>query len=302
MSSNYLNERLLEPNHKTDLLGLASVWRQCTINLVLEGMAGFAHSPSLLNKVRGSFGRVLVERGSQFVRDRKPCQWNPVCGAEVFFARKPIVKIGPYSSEITKPYILRVSSDQKNLVISLGMFGVAGEWRREVEACLIEALQSRVRWKNLAKDVTETVPDFVRVLSSVNTSIDSLEISSPPLETRISFLTPVDAERGVFIEQPYLIFERLMRRIYMMARWHFLELDQSWEEMSKMWRGCEYCFEASTMSKFVIGGHKFSNRITSGHALKISGNLDKLWPLLVFGQATNVGRGANVGLGHFCIS
>ncbi len=303
MSGYALNRRLLEPEHQSDFSGLAQSWRQDIIELGLAGMAGFSSSPTLLNKVRGALGAILLESGSQAVRERRPCDWSPSCAAEVFFGRKPQIQIGPYRSEITKPYVLYAGTKGQDLTIRMAVFGFASDWVRELTPALIQALQSRVRWPHLAKDAHNFIPAKIEVLAPNIISNASIELPRVPGEVEIEFLTPLDAERGSLEDRPYLIFERLALRVFMLARWQGVKIEVPWQELEQAWLGCEYVLDNGPFGGAVrFGGHKFKNSVAANQTITVKGDLERLWPLLVIGERVNIGRGASIGLGRYHIN
>ncbi len=300
MSGFSLNIKLDSPAQKVDFYGLAKEWRQEIIEIRMVGMGVFSSSPSLLNKVRGALGAVLLESGSFAVRERRPCDWRTTCAAEVFFGKKPQIKIGPYCSEITKPYVLYARREEQDLVIGMSVFGFACEWIRELTPALLQALQARVRWQDLSKDRNGFIPKKIEILEPYIKLHNPILLSEDPKSVEIKFLTPLDAERGGLDSRPYLIFERLMLRISMLARWHYIDLNTSWDLLEVDWMACD--FSLFIPEKVRYGGHKFKNNTALEQTVVIEGNLKKIWPLLVIGEQVNIGRGATLGLGHYRIT
>ena len=303
MTGAALNHRLLRPDRKMDFSGLASVWREERIQMRLAGMAGFACSPSLLNKVRGALGCVLLESASGAVRERRPCTWSPPCAADVFFGAKPQVRIGAFSSEISKPWVLKARQDEEDLIIAMTVFGLAQGWTGEVAAALVTGLQSRVRWRDLAKDRQLFVPASPEIIERRFITIEKINIPLAPQRICVEFRTALDAERGTPDERPHLLFDRLVRRVSLLARWQGVEVVTDLDILQEDWRACAYDVEnwsgRDSGRPERRGGHKFKNRLACDGAMTIGGDLQRLWPLLVIGEHTNVGRGASIGLGCY---
>ena len=300
MTALALDWRLTRPRRKASLLELTGAWRQDVITLRLEGMAGFAAAPSLLNKVRGALGSVLLEGASPAVHARQPCTWNPPCAAEVFFGRRPALRIGPHVSEITKPHVLFASVDGACLIIGMRIFGFARDWTPALVPALVQALQKRVKWRLLARDGGLFTPRRVTVIGACMETSGRVTLTPAPRAVTLVFEAPVDAERGCIKEQPFLVFERLARRIFMLARWHDVELDEDWQELESHWRSLD-CSVSTRAASPKRGGHKFRNAVVSSQTVLIEGCLAPLWPLLALGAHTNLGRGASIGLGCFAL-
>lgn len=298
-----LNNRLLHPTRRTDFFGLLVDWQQDVIELQLAGMAAFCSAPAVLNKVRGALGNILLESGSQSVRDRRPCDWSPPCAAEVFFAKKPQIQIGPYFSEITKPYVLSLGQKGQDLVVRMRVFGFARKWTREVVPALVQALNSRVQWRQLAGKSKTFVPSNIEVSAPRTVLAHPIELPAKTNSVRLEFQTPLDAERGTFHSKPHLIFERLTGRAIMLARWHEIEIDVPWKHLQQIWLACDYQPDTQSLTSFTkYGGHNPKNRIVDNQAIYIEGDMEQLLPLLAIGENANVGRGASIGLGRYRLS
>jgi len=302
MTGYSLNQRLLRPLSKVDFFRLAEMWQEVTITIEIIGMGGFASSPSLLNKLRGAMGAIFRESGSDPVQNRNPCNWSPACASEVFFGIRPRIAIGASASEITKPYILFAHQKGRNLLVGVSVFGTARDHIPEVRAALVQALRTRVRWRQLAKDRGLFVPASIEISNLSTVETNSITLPPTPRQIRLEFASPLDAERGQLAENPNLIFDRLARRLYMMARWLDAEISTDWTSLEQSWLNCTCWLPDQDVSsgKFP-GGHKFKNKVVRNQVVSIQGDLAQLWPLLVIGERTNLGRGANIGLGKYTV-
>lgn len=298
MTGAALHQNLLQPREAAGFLGLVEAWQDEQISITLVGMAGFSNSPTLLNKVRGALGEVLLQSASAATRQRRPCTWSPTCAAEVFFGQKPRLSIGKFESHIPKPFVLSAQTQGANLLIGMKVFGFARWWVGEVAAALVVALRDYVRWKNLAKDNNIFVPASPDILRWKIVSGKPVVLKQVPDEIRVEFMTPLDAERGSPESRPQLLFERLARRQIMLARWQGIKLETDLDVLETDWLSCAYELEFST-AKAVQGGHKFKNKVATDVTFTVRGNLKRLMPLLVLGERTSVGRGASIGLGAY---
>lgn len=305
MNVQELDRLLLHPSGREDLRGLMRCWREDRVLFRLPGMAGFAAAPSLLNKVRGAWGAVLLESGSVQVRQRRPCGWKRACAAEIFFGARPLLEVAGQVNEITKPYVLEAGRRGGDLVIVLRIFGLAGDWRREAVMAMAQALRGSVRWRDLARDGGLFVPRVVDVAEPRERRLEGLSpVAGKGEEAQLVFLAPVDAETGRLRDAPWLLFERLRVRLAMVARWHDLDLSESWGRLEEDWLGCSY--EVSEVSLparrdagMARGGHRFRNRVDRPVRIVMAGALGNLWPLLELGRRVHVGRGASIGLGAY---
>lgn len=300
MTGAALNHRLATPSRQVDLAGLCDIWQHRRIVIRVIGMGRFATAPSLLNKVRGALGHVLLQMGSDDVLDRMPCDWTETCAAEGLFRPKPIIAVGPQHPEITKPFRLSAKRYDQDLIVALDLFGFADVWRDEIKWALLQSLRKHVDWRALAKDDALFVPSRIQVAEPVVQAVYLSKLDPELRQVRVVFQTPIDIERGDLREHPQLFFERLFIRVGMIARWHEVELNESWNGFKALWDRLEYSFlgtENGSMQK--VGGHKYRNQIRVINKMEIEGNLNRLTFLLTLGEAIGVGRGATIGLGNF---
>lgn len=300
-----INARLLAPSRWLSFTELAQIWSRDVIEVTVSGLGAFSESPSLPNKIRGALGRTLLEGASSAVRARRPCDWRPPCAADVFFGEKPTIQIAEFSSQIPKPFVFAAVPKGQDLIVRMTVFGFATEWSRTVAEALASALRTRVRWTVLAQDRALFVPAPIEIRRLRISSKKGLAIPAVPNSVQVHFRTPLDAERGSLEDRPHLIFERLARRLTMLARWHDAALDLSWGDLEAAWTACDYDLLDDGLDapnyKARKGGHRFRNAVTPAPVVSVSGDLAKVWPLLVIGESTHVGRGATLGLGRYCL-
>lgn len=281
---------------------LAEVWTSTAVRLRLAGLAGFADAPSFGNKLRGALGAVLLESASPAVRRRQPCTWHETSAAEVFFGKRPLVSFGSDRTEISKPYVLWTEKAPDGaLVIGCRIFGFAQHWVSAVVAALVAAVEQRVAWEVLARDVhlVRRPPIVVEDVIVAKETMDGFRPA--PAAATLSFLSPIDAERGDPVRQPELVTRRLIVRLVLVAVWHGLDVRLPAEDVLRDEAGPEIV-ETSGMGHSIpslAGGHRFANRLSQPTTFSMSGDLRRVWPFLAMGTLTHLGRGATVGLGRY---
>jgi hypothetical protein len=216
-----LNQRLRYGLEAGGIDLLADRWRHDEIEVRLTGMAAFAGSASLLNKVRGALGAVLLAAGSPGVRRRAGCDWLRTCAAEVFFGRRQAVRIGDHDSELTKPFVLRAERQSNDLVVGIRVFGIAREWSPAVADALVVGLRHNVRWDDLARDGAWRAPPKIQIAAVRQlTNVATSKVEELPGRAIITFLSPSDVERG-----QSGILQQIARRLALLAPWHGVEAD-----------------------------------------------------------------------------
>lgn len=296
-------DHLLTHGAREATLGeLAEVFRMDEIALVLPGMAAFASSSSLGNKLRGALGDVLLDSASTAVRARAPCDWPHTSTAEIFFGRRPLIRLGDHSSEIAKPFVFEARGrSDGGLSILLRIFGLARGRTDAVADALIVAVQERVRWGDLAKDGPRFLPRHVEPESvevATNLALDVHPL--PPSAVELVFLTPIDADRGDAARAPTVLLDRILRRVALLAPWCGNSLATAFADVGEAMRGLDVeSFEATSAPAAGLGGHHFENRLSPPMRMRLSGSLQPIWPALAICELAHVGRGASLGLGWY---
>ncbi len=287
------------------LSDLAKAWRTDQITASLPGMAGFAASPSLGNKLRGALGSALLQSASSAVRARRPCDWPMTSTAEIFFGSRPLIRLGDHSSEIAKPFVLEaVGAEDGSLSVRARIFGLARERTHSFADSLIASLRRSVNWQDMAKDGPRFLPkriepEDVRIILGDRINTDE----NAPGAADLVFLTPVDADRGAPEFSPSLILERVVRRVALVAPWCGMSLAGAYDDLLACARAVVIDeFDLTSIPSPEIGGHHLANMLSPPPVISLSGPLDGLWPALRICEAAHIGRGASLGLGRFKIA
>ncbi len=287
------------------LLDLAKSWRMDEIDVTLPGMAAFATSPSIGNKLRGSLGSVLLDSASAAVQNKRPCDWSRTSTAEIFFGSRPLLQLGNHSSEIAKPFVFETSGQKDgNLRVKLRIFGRACERTNAVADALITAIYKRIKWTDLAKDGPRFLPRKINPSNVKLTSNCPLDIDSPDSsDIELIFLVPIDADRGNASISPLLILERIVRRTALLAPWHGMALTKAYEVLiNAVGRLTIDTCEPTNTPAPGTGGHHMKNRLSPPMRLVLSGPLKEILPALAICEYAHVGRGASLGLGRYSLN
>ncbi|MHB1166843.1 MAG: hypothetical protein ACYC3K_16735 [Candidatus Nanopelagicales bacterium] len=285
-----------------DLRDLRDAWRMDEIEIALPSMAGFAVSPSLGNKLRGALGAVLLESASAAVRNRRPCDWPRTSSAEIFFGRRPLIALGRHGSEIAKPFVFSVAAaGDGSLVIHLRIFGHARERTAAIADALVQAVRGSVRWADMTKDGPRFLPavidpEFVKIATGKGCA----DMARVPEAAEMTFVMPLDAERGDIAREPRFVLQRLLRRLALLAPWQGISLRGAFPALLEAAERVEVeVVEETSVASIASGGHRMANRLSPPMRLRLSGGIEPIWPALVIGEQVHIGRGASLGLGRF---
>ncbi|MBB4302857.1 hypothetical protein GGD81_001893 [Rhodobium orientis] len=304
MTGQALNSALARGVRPASLSELAAIWQTDVVAIDLAGMAGFAATPSIGNKLRGALGQVLLESASDAVRDRRPCTWPRTSTAEIFFGTRPTIRLGDHSSEIAKPYVLEalVAKDGA-LRVRLAVFGAARERTDAVADALVAAMRQSVKWRELARDGSLFVPKSVEPVKVIVFRDQALvPLTCPTSKLKLVFLTPIDAERGNVLTSPTLILERIVRRTALMAPWYGLSLAEEYDTLIEAARAVAIeDVQMTSVECPAQGGHRWANALSPPVSMALSCPIEQIQAALLIGEVIHVGRGASLGLGRYHI-
>ena len=308
LSARLLYQHLSDPGEVVDPDMLARQWQYHTTEICVQGLGALVDLPGMLNKVRGSLGDALLASASNAVKQEHICPWSPCCAAEVFFAKKPEIKVGSenYHAQIPKPFVLAAERGaSQDLLIKMTVFGVADYWMQAACEALVEALHNRVHWHKLAAGVY-FVPAEIEI-KSVKIRVHQLNTARVvPDECKLSFITPLDTERTEIADNPHQVLKKLLIRVALTARWQGASLAGDLDGIYTDWLKLDCSFDGplhTSSLRLDSGRNKQSGfRDVTMSQLAIAGDIGSLWPFLLIGEITHIGRGAVMGLGRFQIS
>ena len=203
-----LARRLARPSLRLSLDGLCRAWFVQTIEArlpVLGALAGKAED--LLPKVRGAWGRRLLEGASPEAVAEQPCPWEPPCARDVFFREQ--IRAG--REAIPKPYAFEADRDGPDLIVRLKVFGFASAWTPAVADRLAEALNSHVDWRALSGMTNLRAP---RVTDLAVRTLQGLSPEPAPRTVTLRAVTPFEDEAGRLADEPWSVVARAARRLW----------------------------------------------------------------------------------------
>ncbi len=300
MTANALDNQLLQGAVSGWLHALSQNWRMVEIEVDLPGMAGFTASPSLLNKLRGALGEIFLLSASEAVRMRQPCDRPYTSTAEIFFGRRPQIRLDGFDSEVAKPFVLWATGDRTGkLVLHMRIFGIGCERANAVADALPQAIPA-IKWRELARDVTASFPPKVTI-SSIRVTERFLLLDKRPGDAKLLFLSPLDAERGNVAEHPELILRRLLRRLALVAPWHGISMATNFDSMASETIGgaAIELVDYSCVTSAERGGQHMANALTAPAMWQLKNATTELRLALQMGTLTHIGRGSSIGLGRY---
>ncbi len=292
-----LADDLSAPVERIPLAALADRWQTARLEARLAGYGALADDLVLMNRVRGAFGRRLMDGASDEAIAGKPCPWHPPSALDVLFREQ--MRVGRHG--LPKPLALALDRRERDLVVRLTLFGLAIDWAAAAMQAMVSALRHDIDWRSRADG------RFLPKLDIVDCMIlpAGLHPSAPRSPVVLRFVTPLDSSGDDPLERPATVVGRLARRVDLMARWMGVELDADWPALSRVWLGLDYNADrlarAAALARHSSRtGQSFRQSLVAGE-LAIVGALETIWPLLAAGESCHVGRGATQGLGRYVL-
>lgn len=194
---------------------LAKAWRIARIRVLCPGHARLAENPNTPAKIRGAWGRALALGASDAALGGGPCNWPSPCAYDLFFNAQGSLT---GRMEIPKPFVIAVDAAGRDLLVTLSVFGVAGDWGGEAADALVRALRG-----GLDQGQTRTP------VAVAGRDIELIDGLMPPLGERglaLEFLTPLALRDGQDVHaNPVSLLTGLANRVGGLARWHGVMLD-----------------------------------------------------------------------------
>jgi CRISPR-associated endoribonuclease Cas6 len=290
--------RLTTPSRRLALEALAREWFGARIAARIPGYGALAHDLDLLRRLRGGLGEVLLEGASAEAIAGRPCPWDPPCTLDILFREQG--RAGAHG--IPKPYVLAAERRGRDLVVVLTLFGFAANWSAAATHALLATVQHRIDWRGQRPDLflPRHSVDMVTVRA-----VEGLPLPDLPPAVDLVFLTPVNAEGDDPFERPSTLLARLARRVEGLARWQDAAIAADWPALASAWREASYDLGQLRRAAIVRRSGRERRDFTIGAAegvLRITELPAELWPLLVIGSETHIGKGASEGFGRYLLA
>lgn len=248
--------------------------------------------------VRRSFLGALGDGASDPARANLPCPWEPPCALDVF--RREQLR-GPRGDGLPKPYVIETDIDGVDLIVRLRVFGMANDWFMAATEAMLRGLRTILPWSRLFPGRT-ACPEVL----SRQVDVGVLRVM-PPDTSSVALVFTAPADTGGFDPKadPNRILSSLLRRVDGISRWNGLALDDdAGRAFAAFTKTLSYDATGLRLAGYQSPNAKGQSRVkrTMLGVLKISGALEKLWPVLAMGERCHFGRGAVEGLGAFRIS
>jgi len=285
---------LARPEWTRDLNGLAAAWCCQTARFRVAG-EGASAPVGIGAHLRRSFLGALGSGASARAAGGQACDWDPPCALDVF--RREQLR-GPGGNGLPKPYVIAADLDRGDLIVSLGIFGMAVDWAMAAIEAMATGLRTILPWHHLYPGMTRA-PDIV-----------DRQIWFPPLPAcpdagnavTLRLLSPLDITGTRRDAHPSSLLSRLLRRIDGLSRWNGMALEpeagramaQSFRHLAVDLSGLRATQQLSPNAK----GQRRVRDVVLGEIV-ISGDWAPIWPLLAMGEQAHLGRGAVEGLGRY---
>lgn len=291
-----LADRLAHPSSALGLEALAASWSWVRLTGRVRGHGHLAHDMTLLRRVRGGLGRVLMRGASAEALAGHPCPWDPPCALDVFFREQG--RTGAHG--IPKPYVLWTDRHGEDLIVGMSLFGMAMDWAPVVALALPEVLRHGIDWGELSRGRFVPRPTIDAVSLAEGGALPMVGDSTSGVSLR--FLTPMNAEGDDPLDRPSTVMARLARRIEGMARWQDAALQVDWQALGQVWLALDYDTASLVAGRMPRRSGQAARRFaveTVEGALLVADLPASLAPLLRIGTVIHVGKGASEGYGRF---
>lgn len=274
---------------------LATRWFDQTIKMRLGGVARLIASGELENHFRRAFGGALGAGASPEANKHQPCPWEPPCALDVFFREQ----LRDGGDGLPKPFVPLMDVNGPDLIAGIRIFGLATDWMPAIELAFVDALNHRLPWRKLG--LAHTPPLLDRWVETR----EGLQISPVPKHASVQWITPLDAEAIDPSDKAGSILTRLHRRLCGFANWHDCALSELAPSAVANWESSVDTSEIEAPQPITARSglqRRTFRSAAAGGTLRLTGNIEEFWPILLMGERCAVGRGAVRGLGRYRLS
>lgn len=286
-----VGERLAHPAHLIPLADLPARWLHHRVRVVAAVPAGvaapaLAADPGMPGRVRGAWGRRLMETASGEALAGQPCPWVPPCAYDALFRERRLLP----GLEMPKPFVFAVDAPGPRLLaVTMTLFGFSGHWLDAGTEALVAGLRGGLGLEPLDRTVER---------------IGGIPLPPVPPRAGLEFHTPLSLRReGRMAPVGPTLLSSLGNRVSALSRWQDARSDADWLGLKQ--HAATLDFDAGGMAPVRWqrasarqGGRTVPMEGLAG-TLWIAGDLAPVWPLLVLGTTTHAGSHAALGLGRY---
>lgn len=257
----------------------------------LPDAADHIGNPALLGRIRGALGAQLRETASLAARAGQPCPWSPPCAYDQLWRGQGDVRPG---FPIPAPYVIEADADGADLIVTLRLFGRAGDLLGEVADAVLRGL--RLGLSGIGP--LEPTDRDLRIVEGCTPILASHDIE-------LTFLTPLllRAENAAHID-PTAFLRSLILRCCGIGWWCDLDLTPDIDGLlaatdliQGMWQSVETTAWTRTSSP---QRRRIPMEGWLGE-LHLSGSILPLADVLALGSVTHAGSRTAWGLGRYQI-
>lgn len=297
-----LRHRLAQPVRQSPLSAAAQDWHHVRIHIRCQGGADMVADPRTAARFRGALGRRLAEAASPEARAGAPCPWTPPCALDWLFGKHGRISGG---LEIPKPYVIATAAADGDMVVSLTLFGFAGDLAEAIAEAMIRALRSGLNDGSVERVHYRPLEIRSRTLSV----FDGVPVMVPPpgAVLAVTLRTPLSIREGDRIKAVDFgdLVSAATHRVQGMARWQDTALHADWPELIAEGRTlANHTANPPRIGQWRRGSTRQNRHFTVGGSLGqwlVDTPSPDLLTLLTLAATTGAGGRTTLGMGQFDI-
>jgi CRISPR-associated endoribonuclease Cas6 len=248
----------------------------------------FEEHPDLPDRIRGALGRRLVglsDGAGAAAHDAATLHG-------MMFGRRD-------DNETARPFVIHTDVKGERIKVVVRLFGAASNYWASLEAAIEAACMTGIALKQGGRQRLR-----FEILKRECCAAPSWEIPSAPARATLLFGTPVALREGRQT-RPSLrgLPVNAARRLKALLAWQGAAFDFRHGDLARASRGLLYGYDELFWARW---SRRSSSTGADGMplggfmgALRVSGDIEAVWPLLCAGALTHVGSGAALGLGRY---
>lgn len=290
-----LRRQLEEPAVTLDFAALPMHWRRTLVVFTCARPAGLEDGPWLPTALRGAWGRQLLAMALA-QPDAPADPFNRARAIEALFRTQAQVSA---QLDVPKPWVIRVDTEARVLIITLTLFGFAGFWRKDARDAMLAAL---ARGLPLKEGGRLRVP--YPILDCQWGRSETVAVPEPPEEAVVRLRTPLCLRASGPLRNDLDDFvPSLANRLRGLARWQGVGIESDRDD----WREPFRRLTITVLEHGAYAGRRFSSA-QPGRAIphtgllgafRLRGPLAPLLPLLALGETAHAGARTAFGFGAY---